>query len=167
MFKASSILEEIKRFSPEIFESCQETIIKSKLDLEFQRLDKIAFKSCPNISIDIAVMEKTNKGIVLPLDVSWSDIGSWEAVWETSEKDKENNFTQGKIILDNTKNCYLKSEKRLIVGIGLENLIVVETNDAILISDKNQTQKVKDIVKILKEKKIPEGQTHSKIFRPW
>ena len=140
---------------------------KSKLDLEFQRLDNIAFNSCPDISIDIAVMEKTKKGIVLPLDVGWSDIGSWEAVWETSQRDKENNYKRGKIILENTKNCYLRSEKRLIVGIGLENLIVVETNDAILISDKNQTQKVKDIVKTLKEKKIPEGQSHSKIFRPW
>ena len=167
MFKASTILEEIKSFSPQTFESCQETIQKSKFDLEFQRLDNIAFNSCPDISIDIAVMEKTKKGIVLPLDVSWSDIGSWEAVWETSQRDKENNYKRGKIILENTKNCYLRSEKRLIVGIGLENLIVVETNDAILISDKNQTQKVKDIVKTLKEKKIPEGQSHTKIFRPW
>ena len=167
MFKASTILEEIKSFSPQTFQSCQETIKKSKLDLEFQRLDAVAFNRCPSISIDIAVMEKTKKGIVLPLDVNWNDIGSWKSVWETSKRDKENNYKQGKIILENTRNCYLRSEKRLVVGIGLEDLIVVETNDAILISDKNQTQKVKDIVKILKDKEIPEGQSHSKIFRPW
>ena len=167
MFKASTILEEINSFSPQTFESCQETIKKSKLDLEFQRLDAVAFNRCPSISIDIAVMEKTKKGIVLPLDVNWNDIGSWKSVWETSKRDKENNYKQGKIILENTRNCYLRSEKRLVVGIGLEDLIVVETNDAILISDKNQTQKVKDIVKILKDKEIPEGQSHSKIFRPW
>ena len=166
-FRAKDILYEIKKFSPDIYSACEETIKKSELDLDFMRLDKYSFKDCPNISIDTAVMEKTNKGTVLPLDVGWSDIGSWQAVWESSQKDKDNNFTQGKIILDNTKNCYFRGEKRLIVGIGLNNLIVVETNDAILISDKKNTQSVKNIVQLLKEKKIPEGQSHSKIFRPW
>ena len=110
-------------------------------------------------------MEKTSNGIVLPLDVGWSDIGSWKAVWETSEKDHDNNFKKGKIIINDTKNCYLRSENRLVVGVGLDNLIVVETNDAILIADKNHTQKIKGIVQQLKDEKIPEGQNHSKIFR--
>ena len=112
-------------------------------------------------------MEKTKEGIVLPLDAGWSDIGSWESVWETSKRDKNENFTLGKVIVNDTKNCYVRGEKSLIVGIGLKDLIVVETNDAILISNKNQTQKVKDIVNLLKEKKILEGQSHSKVFRPW
>ena len=166
-FRAGIIIEEIKKYSPDIYSACQQTIKKSNYDLDFMRLEKDSFKECPNISIDLAVMEKTNKGIVLPLNVGWSDIGSWQAVWETSPKDKDNNFTQGNVITDDTKNCYIRSEKRLIVGIGLKDIIVVETNDAILISNKLHTQKVKDIVKLLKENKIPEGQSHSKIFRPW
>ncbi len=167
MFQAKTIIEEIKEHEPEIYFSCKETIKKSKRDLEFQRLDKSTFQNCPNISIDTAVMEKTSKGIVLPLDAGWSDIGSWQAVWETSKKDENVNFSRGKVIIDDTKNCYLRSENRLLVGIGLRNLIVIETNDAILISDKGSTQKVKNIVKKLKDKNIPEGQRHSKIFRPW
>ena len=167
MFKAKTILQEIQNHSPEIYESCIETIKKSHYDLEFMRLDKGSFENCPDISIDLAVMEKTKEGIVLPLDAGWSDIGSWDSVWETSKRDKNENFTLGKVIVNDTKNCYVRGEKSLIVGIGLKDLIVVETNDAILISNKNQTQKVKDIVNLLKEKKILEGQSHSKVFRPW
>tara|TARA_Y100001978_G_C23700791_1_gene440754 strand:- start:2 stop:1435 length:1434 start_codon:yes stop_codon:yes gene_type:complete len=167
MFKANTIIEEIKEYYPEIFFSCLETIKKSKRDLEFLRLDKGTFQKCPNISIDTAVMERTHIGTVLPLEAEWSDIGSWQAVWETTNKDKDENVTKGKIIIDDTRNCYLRSEHRLLVGIGLRNLIVVETNDAILISDKESSQKVKDIVKKLKDNNIPEGQRHSKIFRPW
>ena len=167
MFKAKAILNEIKRFSPETFSSCKDSIDKSEVDLEFQRLNKQSFSKCPNISIDIAVMEKTTKGIVLPLDVGWSDIGSWQAVWEISNKDTNHNHTKGKVFIEDTENCYVRSENRLIVGIGLKDLIVVETNDAILISDKEHSQKVKDIVKKLKEKNIPQGQNHSKVFRPW
>ncbi len=112
-------------------------------------------------------MEKTSKGIVIPLDAGWSDIGSWEAVWDTSNKDLDNNYTEGKVVLKNTKNSYFRSENRLIVGIGCDDLIVVETRDAILISDKKSSQKVKNIVAQLKKNKIAEGKTHRKIYRPW
>ena len=167
MFKAKTIINEIKKYSPSIIENCQISIKKSSLDLDFQRLEKDSFAKCPNISIDIAIMEKTNNGIVLPLDVGWSDIGSWKAVWEISKKNKNGNLIQGKVITDKVKDCYLRSEKRLIVGIGLNDLIVVETNDAILIANKNDSQKVKDVVKKLKTSNIIEGQQHSKVFRPW
>ena len=167
MFKAKTIIDEVKKFSPEIYRWCKESIDQSQLDLEFERINSKAFSNCPNISIDKEVMEKTIKGTVLPLDAGWSDIGSWQAVWETSKKDNEQNFTQGKVLIDKTNNCYIRSENRLVVGIGLKNIIVVETNDAILISDMNSTQEVKNIVKKLKDKKIPEGQKHRKIFRPW
>ena len=112
-------------------------------------------------------MEKTSRGIVIPLDVEWSDIGSWESVWENSNKDIEGNYIEGNIILENTKNSYIRSESRLIVGIDLNDLIVVETRDAILISNKRSSQKVKKIVNNLKKSNIPEGYTHSKIYRPW
>ena len=167
MFKAQEIIKEIDKFSPEILLSCKKTINKSIIDLDFQRLDKVSFEKCKNISIDIAVMEKTSRGIVIPLDVGWSDIGSWEVVWETSRKDKDGNFTEGNVIIENTKNSYLRSENRLIVGIDLDNLVVVETRDAILISNKKSSQKVKNVVNHLKKSKIPEGHSHTKVYRPW
>ena len=167
LFKAKTIIDEIKRFTPKVYEYCQESLEKSKFDLDFQRIDKESFEKCPDISFDIAVMEKTSLGIVLPLNAGWSDVGSWESVWENSEKDHNLNVVEGNIFLKDTKNSYLKSEKRLIVGIGLEGLVVVETNDALLIANKSHTQKVKDMVKKIKEKKIAASNKHQKIYRPW
>ncbi len=167
MFKSEEILKEINKFFPEIYISCKKAINKSKFDLVFQRLDKESFEKCVDISIDIAVMEKTSRGIVIPLDAGWSDVGSWESVWETSSKDLEGNYTEGKVFLENTRNSYLRSENRLIVGIDLNDLIVVETRDAILISNKKSSQKVKDIVNYFQENKIPEGTMHTKVYRPW
>ena len=167
MFKAKEIIKEINKFSPEVLLTCKDAISKSVVDLDFQRLDKNSFAKCNDISIDVAVMEKTKRGIVIPLDVGWSDVGSWEVIWEHSKKDRDGNYLEGKVHLENTKNSYLRSEDRLIVGIDLNDLIVVETKDAILISQKNSSQKVKNIVNNLKKNKIPEGQTHRKIYRPW
>ena len=167
MFKAKDIINEIKNFSPEILTSCQDAINNSKFDLVFQRLDKVSFEKCNDISIDIAVMEKTTRGVVIPLDAGWSDVGSWDIVWETSKKDLDGNYTEGKVLLENTKNSYLRSENRLIVGIDLNDLIIVETRDAILITNKKSSQKVKNIVKHLKKNKMPESNTHTKVYRPW
>ena len=167
MFKAKNILEEINKYQPEIYSACKESINKSSKDLDFERLDINAFKKCPNMSIDIAVMEKTSKGIVLPLNAGWTDIGSWRAVWDNSPKDLNGNYSKGKVLIKDSRNNYFRSEDRLIVGLGLEDLIVVETSDAILIANKNKDQKVKDIVNELKDKKFPEGLSHKKVFRPW
>ena len=112
-------------------------------------------------------MEKTNLGTVLPLDVGWRDIGSWESVWKLSSKDVDGNYCEGKVITKEIKDCLIKSESRLVVGIGLNELIVVETNDAILIAHKNKSQEVKNIVNELKKRNISEGLEHKKIFRPW
>ena len=167
IFKAKNIVNEIKIHSPNLIEHCQKSLKNREFDLDFQRLNKSDFEKCPNVSIDIAVMEKTDNGAVIPLDVGWSDIGSWKSVWETSEKTKQNNAIKGKVMIDNCEDCFIKSDHRLIVGIGLKNLVVVETNDAILISNKNETQKVKEIVGQLKENKFAEGTQHKKIYRPW
>ncbi len=167
MFKAKTILSELKKFSPDVVNFCRSSLIDINHDFDFKRINRDSFKKCPNISIDIAVMEKTKKGIVLPFDAGWNDIGSWKSVWETSLKDKKGNYTQGKTLVEDCSNCYIRSEARLVVGIGINNLIVIETNDAILISNRSETQKVKNIVKKLKEKNIPEGQKHQKIYRPW
>ena len=167
MFKAKKILEELNFYSPNVLSSCKEAIDKSALDLDFERLSAEAFKSCQDISIDFAVMEKTKNGFVLPLDAGWSDIGSWQSVWEISKKDKEGNFCSGNTLIEDSQNCYVRSEHRLVAGLGLKNLVVIETNDAILIADKNKSQGIKNTVNKLKERKIPQGQKHLKIYRPW
>jgi len=167
IFKAKNIVNEIKIHSPNLIEHCKKSLKNREFDLDFQRLNKSDFQKCPNVSIDIAVMEKTDNGAVIPLDAGWSDIGSWESIWDTSEKTKLNNVIKGKIMIDNCEDCFIKSDHRLIVGIGLKNLVVVETNDAILISNKDETQKVKEMVGQLKENKFAEGTQHKKIYRPW
>mgnify|MGYP001202813334 CR=1 FL=1 len=167
MFRAKTLLNEISKFSPETLKYCEKSLNSSAKDLDFERLNKADFQNCPNLSLDVCVMERTKKGIVIPLNCGWNDIGSWKAVWENSKKDNNRNHIHGKVIAEKTRNSYLRSESRLLVGIGLDNLIVVETNDAILIADKDQSQHVKNIVQKLKDKEIIEGQIHSKVHRPW
>ena len=167
LFKANAILNEIKHFTPEVLYSCKKSLEGKLFDLDFQRLDQDSFYKCPNISIDVAVMEKTINGTVLPLKANWTDIGSWNAVWKISKKDESNNYIEGSVIAKNSHNCYLRGEKRLIAALGVRNLIVIETSDAILVADKSQSQEVKNIVNSLKERGIREGQEHKKIYRPW
>ena len=167
LFKASSIISELEKFSPEIINYCKIAIEKDVEDLDFLRLETESFKKCPKISLDIAVMEKTKLGTVLPLNAGWSDIGSWKSLWDISQKNKDGNYINGKIIAEKSRNCYLESEQRLIVGIGIENLIVVDTNDAILVANRDQSQNIGNIIKNLCSKDFPEGKMHRKIYRPW
>lgn len=167
LFKASVIIKELNKFSPEIINLCQKSLDNATSDLDFLRVNKTYFQKCPNIPFDIAVMEKTSKGTVVRLDAGWSDIGSWESVWKNSTKDKNSNSTKGQVLLKNSKRCYLRSENRLVVGLGIEDLVIIETDDAVLIANKKSTQKVKEIVKDLEEKDLPEGRFNKKMFRPW
>ena len=167
LFKASAIINEMEKLAPEIVRCCRHALEEEMNDLDFQRVEREAFLRCPNVSIDVAVMEKTNLGTVLPLNAGWSDIGNWKTLWDSSEKDDDGNVIEGNVISKDNKNCYLRSENRLIVGLGIENLVVVETNDAILISHKNHAQNVKKIVKQLEEEGRTEAKAHSKIYRPW
>ena len=167
LFKASSIISELEKFSPEIINYCKIAIEKDVEDLDFLRLETESFKKCPKISLDIAVMEKTKLGTVLPLNAGWSDIGSWKSLWDISQKNKDGNYINGKIIAEKSRNCYLESEQRLIVGIGIENLIVVDTNDAILVANRDESQNIGNIIKNLCSKDFPEGKIHKKIYRPW
>ncbi len=168
LFKAKKVLEELNKFCPKVVESCKNSLVNSSTDLEFKRINEDDFKNCPDISFDIAVMEKTKEGIVLPLDAGWSDIGSWKSIWESSIKDKNENFIGGNnIFIEDTQSSYIRSDKRTIVGIGLKNLVVIDTDDALLITDKKQTQKVKEMVNRLNEKNISAGTQHQKIYRPW
>ena len=167
MFRAKTIIDEIKELSPEIFKVCEETFINSENDLEFQRLNEKSFKDCPNISIDNAVMEKTKKGIVIPLDADWSDIGSYNSLWENSDKDKNGNTIKGNVIIEKTQNCFLRSERKLLVGLGINNLVIVDTDDVTLVADKNESENIKKLVKKLQSKNISEAVSHKKVYRPW
>ncbi len=167
LFKASSIIKELEKFAPEIINYCKTAIENDVVDLDFLRLEAESFAKCPKVSIDIAVMEKTKLGTVLPLNVGWSDVGSWKSLWDISSKNNEGNYIDGRVLAEDSKNCYLKSEHRLIVGIGIENLIVVETNDAILVANREHSQNIGNIVKSLNPSEFPEGKMHRKIYRPW
>ena len=165
--RASVIINEIKRFRLDVYDSCVKAFSGSKKDLNFLRLDKDPFLKCPNISFDVAVMEKTKLGFVLPLEVGWSDVGSWNSLWKESEKDENGNSTYGNVILEKSEDCFFMSNNRLLVAMGVKDLIVVETHDALLVVNKDQDQDVKKIVPILNKKKLSEANFHNKGFRPW
>ena len=167
LFKASIIKSEIKKFNPDIIKHCEKSISDKNFDLDFLRINKNAFSKCPNISIDNGVLEKTNLGTVIPLRCDWKDIGSWKQVWENSNKDKDGNAIEGRVILKRGINSLVKSEDRLVVGVGIQNLIIVETSDAILIANKDSSQEIKSVVQQLNNDKIQEGREHKRIFRPW
>lgn len=167
LFKASLIMKELNKFSKDLVQNCYASLENKIYDLDFLRLDRDSFAACPNVSIDIAVMEKTNNAYVLPLSAGWSDVGSWDFVWKISKKDSNGNVIQGNVIDKNNRNSYLNSNSRMIAAIGLNNIIVVETRDAILIANKDQSQEVKNIVEILKKKNVSQGVEHQKCYRPW
>ncbi len=167
LFKASAMLSELERLAPEVVSSCRAALEQDVPDLDFLRIEREAFAKCPNIAIDVAVMEKTKLGTVLPLNAGWSDVGSWSALWETGDKDQDGNVLRGRVISEGSKNCYLRSEHRLVVGLGVKDLVVVETDDAVLIANREEAQNVKTIVKQLEVDGSPEAKAHRKIYRPW
>ena len=167
MFKASRYIEELEKFNPTMLDVCKRAIETEAPDLDFIRVDSEIFCTCPDDSIDYAVMEKTDSAAMVPLDAGWSDVGSWKSLWETSEKDKNGNVCIGDTILENTTNSYVNAEERLISVIGLENVIVVETKDAVMVASKDDSQSIKHVVNQLKAEKRPEFEFHREVFRPW
>ena len=166
-FKAEVFLKELIKYKENIYKLCKKSLSSNTLDLDFQRIEVSSFSSCEDISVDKAIMEKTNLGVVYPLKAGWNDIGSWQSMWEVSDKDKLGNSIIGKVFTDNVKNSYLRSENRLIVALGIEETIVVETIDAVLIAKKDKIQFVKNIVKKLEIDNNPEANIHKTIYRPW
>jgi len=167
MFKASIYLNELKKYEPEIYSICKKSCIKPSKDLDFIRLDKEEFSKCPNKSIDYAVMEKTSVGVVVPYDGGWSDIGSWESLWDSKVKDSSNNVSEGDVIVNNVKNSYIHSSNRLITVNDLSDLVIIDTQDALLVSSKSGSQNIKNIVKKLKDDSRVESESHRKVYRPW
>ena len=167
LFKSISILDEIKSFSPEILKNCEQCLKKSRRDLDFLRIEEESFRKCEDVSIDISVFEKTKKAFVIPLNCGWGDLGSWDSLWQVSNKDKFGNVIKGKTLIKNTENSYIQSEEKLILGVGLENIIIVETRDAVLVANKNSSESIKKLVTFMKEKGYSESQNHKLVFRPW
>jgi mannose-1-phosphate guanylyltransferase len=167
VFKASTYLKELEKYQPEILSTCQKAMQHTTPDSDFIRVDKAIFELCPDDSIDYAVMEKTEHALVVPMDAKWSDVGSWSALWEISEKDSNNNAIRGDVLTHNATNNYINSEQRLVTAVGVNNLVIVETKDAILVADKSQGQHVKKIVEQLKAANRTEHKIHREAYRPW
>jgi len=167
MFKASAYLQELKKFEPEIYTACKKSCQSEYKDKDFIRLNNDEFIQCPEQSVDFAVMEHTKNGVVVPLDADWSDIGSWEALWHAKDRDDRGNVSEGDVILDEVVNTYTYSSNRLVSAIGVSNLVIIDTQDALLVADKKYTQNIKNIVNQLKEKNRPETENHRKVLRPW
>ena len=172
MMKASVWLDKIKMFQTAMYDACINAYEKGEQDGLFYRLHEDAFINCPSDSIDYAVMEKLAEAndeqlAVLPIDVGWSDVGAWSSVWDMQDKDTNNNHIEGDVIAEDTSNCLIRSERGLIVTIGCEDMVIVDTDDAIMIADKNKTQNVKKIVEKLKNENRSESLTHRKVYRPW
>jgi mannose-1-phosphate guanylyltransferase/mannose-6-phosphate isomerase len=167
MFKASRFLDELEKFAPAMLAACRTACDKSVKDLDFIRLDHDAFAACASDSIDYAVMEKTADSVVIPLDAGWNDVGSWSSLWQIGTKDAAGNVVVGDVFLSQVNNCYLHAEGRLLAAVGIDDLVVVETADAVLVAHKEKVQNVKEIVATLKAKERPEASTHCKVQRPW
>ncbi len=167
MFKASIYLQELKKFEPEILAACQKSCQTEYKDKDFIRLNNDEFRKCPEQSIDYGVMERTEGAMVIPLDANWSDIGSWDALWNTKDKDGNGNVSEGDVILDGVRNSYTYSSNRLVTAIGVSDLVIVDTQDALLVADKNHSQNIKNIVNQLKKNNRSEAENHRKVLRPW
>ena len=167
LFKASIFLEELSKFDPVMLAACRAAWETSKNDLDFCRLGKEEFSKCPSDSVDYAVMEKTKKAVVVPLDAGWNDVGAWSSVWQVQPQDENGNAMRGDVILENAKNSYVHADHRLVTLLGVENLVVVETSDAVLVAHKDASQDVKKIVDHLKKSGRSEVESHREVFRPW
>lgn len=167
MFSAKRYLEELNAHRPDIYASCEEAMASAAVDADFVRPSKQEFLGCPDDSIDYAVMEKTSDAVVVPLSCGWSDVGSWSALWDIAKKDTQGNAVFGDVMAVDSQNCYLRSDSKLIATIGMENVVIVESDDAILVADKKRVQDVKTIVSQLKSQQRSESQLHRKVYRPW
>jgi mannose-1-phosphate guanylyltransferase/mannose-6-phosphate isomerase len=166
LFRASRYLAELGRLRPDILEATSAAFAAARRDGDFIRLDKEAFAACPSQSIDYAVMERTGAAMVLPVDIGWNDVGSWSALWDVAERDADGNARHGDVIAVDSRNSYAYA-RRLVALVGVDDMIVVETDDAILVARKDQVQQVKDVVALLKQEQRSQAALHREVHRPW
>jgi mannose-1-phosphate guanylyltransferase/mannose-6-phosphate isomerase len=174
MFKASRYLAELEQHRPDILAACKQAMDKAEVDRDFIRPQAKAFLNCPDESIDYAVMEPlcnnaagSHQAVVVPMDCGWSDVGSWSALWDVAEKDSNGNALHGDVITHDTVNSYVRSDSKLVATVGVSDLIIVESDDAIMVASKDRVQDVKKVVEQLKQTNRPETQLHRKVYRPW
>jgi len=167
MFRARRYLDELEKFRPDILAACRNALAAGSQDMHFTRIGREAFADCPSDSIDYAVMEKTEDAVVFPLDAGWSDIGSWSALWEVGQKDAQGNVCHGDVLVEQTSNTLIHSQSRLVSTVGVDDLVIVETKDAVLVAHKDRVQDVKKIVDRLKSDGRGESMDHREVYRPW
>jgi mannose-1-phosphate guanylyltransferase / mannose-6-phosphate isomerase len=167
MFRAAAYLAELEGLKPNMVAACRRALEAASSDTDFTRLDKEAFSACPADSIDYAVMERTAKAAVMPVSMEWSDLGSWDALWEMSERDALGNSIAGNVVAEDVRNCYLRSEAGLVAAIGVEDLVVVATDDAVMVAPRNRTQDVKKLVTRLSAEARGEVDVATTAHRPW
>ncbi len=167
VFRADRYLEELEKYQPDIMQACKRAWETTNDRYGFIWLNEADFSACPSDSIDYAVMEKTDSAVVLSLDTGWNDIGAWSAIWDISEKDEGENVLQGDVLLYDTLSCYIRAENRLVATVGLRDIIVIETDDAVLVACKDRVQEVKKITDQLRAENRSECESHRKVYRPW
>ncbi|MCL4766936.1 MAG: mannose-1-phosphate guanylyltransferase/mannose-6-phosphate isomerase [Hyphomicrobiaceae bacterium] len=165
---ARTFIDELARLAPAILESAELALDKAETDIGFLRLDRTAFAECPNISVDFAVMEKAAAAVMVPVDIGWNDVGSWSSLWDIAPHDERGNFVSGgEAVLEDTEGCYVHSEKALVSTLGVEDLVIVDTPDALLVADRSRAQDVSKIVARLKLTNRKEQEQHLRNYRPW
>lgn len=172
MFRASVYLQQLKHFRADIYQACQAALTEQIADLDFIRINKAAFMACPEDSIDYAIMEpltanQSDEVVVVPLDAGWNDVGGFAALWQVADKDEAGNVLQGDVMTDSTHNCFVRSEEQLVATVGVSDLVVISTKDAVLVAHKDKAQDVKAIVNQLKAAQRPEATFHREVYRPW
>lgn len=167
MFKAASLMTELEKYQADMAASVKSAYGTQEKDLDFIRIDKGAFSACKSESIDYAVMENTDNAVVVPLASDWNDVGSWHALWESSQQDENNNALTGDVLLEDCQGCYVHSSNRLVTAVGMQDAVIVETADAVMVAPRNQSQNVKQIANALKQANREESEIHRKVYRPW
>jgi mannose-1-phosphate guanylyltransferase/mannose-6-phosphate isomerase len=167
VFSARTLLGEMETYAPDVLAAVRRALAARSSDLDFIRLGNEAFAACPDISLDYAVAERTTRAAVVPADLGWSDVGSWNALWELGEKDGAGNVAIGDVLLEGATNCYARSDGMLTAVVGLEDAVVVTTTDAVLVMHRDRAQEVKKIVDRLRRDGRSEAAAHSRCYRPW
>lgn len=164
---AATFIDELAKLEPAILDAAAGAVQNAENDLGFLRLEAKAFAKAPNISVDYAVMEKTDRAAMLPIDVGWNDVGSWASLWDIAPRDPENNYVNGTAMIEDTRGCYIHSDKPVVATLGVENLIIVDTPDALLVADRARAQDVSTVVQRLKAQGRKEHEQHLRNYRPW
>ncbi|MDE3735861.1 MULTISPECIES: mannose-1-phosphate guanylyltransferase/mannose-6-phosphate isomerase [Pseudomonas] len=167
LFRASRYLDELRNHEPDIYDTCVLALERSKVERDLLRIDAGTFECCPENSIDYAVMERTSRACVVPLAAGWNDVGSWSSLWEVHAKDDDGNVLKGDVLTHDSRNCYVHGNSKLVTLLGLEDVVVVETRDAVMIAHKDKVQEVKKLVGALDARGRQETQSHCQVYRPW